>query len=168
MILKLRMYSDENENFVRDYEIPADMSLKQVNDFIISSLEFVPCMTSFFLLDNDLQVVEEITLMDMSDAELSFKSRTMDSVRLADVILDGYMNLALQFDMILQRSFFLKIIGKVEKRDDIKYPVMTFENAPVPDQFDPNKVDPTEGSIFEEMMDGYSDFDGDDSRNDEW
>ena len=168
MILKLRMYSDENENFIRDFEVPSSLTLRQLNDFILRSLDFSLCITSFFLLDGELELREEITLMDMSDESMPSSPRQMEAVKISDVIQEGYMNLLLQFDMILQRSFYLKILGKAEERQGICYPVMTFENAPAPDQFDPDKVDPTEGSIFEEMMDGYSDFDEDNSKNDEW
>ena len=45
---------------------------------------------------------------------------------------------------------------------------MAFENAPVPDQYDPDAVSSDEGSIFDEMMGDFDEFDGDDSYDDEY
>lgn len=38
MILKFRMLSDENDNFVRDFEVMPEMTLAGLHDFIIESL----------------------------------------------------------------------------------------------------------------------------------
>ena len=50
----------------------------------------------------------------------------------------------------------------------MSYPRVAFENAPVPDQYDPDAVDSNAGSIFDEMMDDFGGFDGDDGGDDEW
>lgn len=34
MIFKFRMLSDENDGFIREYEVPYDMNLLDFNDFI--------------------------------------------------------------------------------------------------------------------------------------
>ena len=45
---------------------------------------------------------------------------------------------------------------------------MSFENARVPDQYDPDAVPADDGSIFDEMMDEFGEFDGDDNYDDEY
>ena len=44
---------------------------------------------------------------------------------------------------------------------------MAFEHAPVPDQYDPEATEEC-GSIFDEMMGDYNEFDGDDGYDDEY
>ena len=39
-----RMLSDENDNFVRDYEAMYDMTLLDFHDFILQSLDYEPCI----------------------------------------------------------------------------------------------------------------------------
>ena len=38
MVFRFRMLSDENDNFVRDYEAMYDMTLLDFHDFILQSL----------------------------------------------------------------------------------------------------------------------------------
>ena len=52
MIFRFRMLSDENDNFVRDFEIAADNTLLDLHDFIIKMLRYDQCMASFFTADD--------------------------------------------------------------------------------------------------------------------
>ena len=44
MVFRFRMLSDENDNFVRDYEVLYDTTLLEFHDFILRSLEYEECM----------------------------------------------------------------------------------------------------------------------------
>ena len=46
------MLSDENDNFVRDYEVMYDTTLLDFHRFILQSLEYEDCMASFFTADD--------------------------------------------------------------------------------------------------------------------
>jgi hypothetical protein len=48
----------------------------------------------------------------------------------------------------------------------MEYPRVAFEHAPAPDQYDP-AANEDDGSIFEQMMDDFGEFEGDDSLDDE-
>ncbi len=50
MVFRFRMLSDENDNFVRDYEVLYDTTLLDFHNFILRSLEYEDCMASFFTL----------------------------------------------------------------------------------------------------------------------
>ena len=67
MILRFRMLSDENDNFVRDFEVEPMMKLSEFHNFIIRSLGYDDCMASFFTADDEWQRCREFTLMDMGD-----------------------------------------------------------------------------------------------------
>ena len=43
MVFRFRMLSDENDNFVRDYEVLYDTTLLDFHNFILRSLEYEDC-----------------------------------------------------------------------------------------------------------------------------
>ena len=67
MIFRFRMLSDENDNFVRDYEVPYDMTLLDFHRFLLEALEYEECMTSFFTANERWEKLGEFTLMEMGD-----------------------------------------------------------------------------------------------------
>ena len=52
MVFRFRMLSDENDHFVRDYEVMYDTTLLEFHNFILDALEYEPCMASFFTADD--------------------------------------------------------------------------------------------------------------------
>ena len=85
MVFRFRMLSDENDRFVRDYEVMYDMTLLDFHNFILSSLEYEPCMASFFTADDRWEKKREFTLMDMNDGSADAPERrgTGSSTRIA-------------------------------------------------------------------------------------
>ena len=73
MIFTWRMLSDEDDNFVRDYEVPYDMNLLDFHKFICEDLGYEDStVSSFFLSDQMWERHTEFTLIDMGqdpDAE---------------------------------------------------------------------------------------------------
>ncbi len=169
MILKLRMLSDENDNFVRDFEVSHETTLLQLNNFILDAIGYEECMTSFFTADDHWNRLREFTLMDMGigmggDDE----PMAMESVTLAELVVADYKRLILQFDMIADRAFYIEVVNGSEPNAEFTYPRVAFENATVPDQYDPDKVSSDDGSIFEEMMGDFGSFDEDADYDDEY
>lgn len=170
LIYRFRMLSDENDNFVRDFEVPANYTLLQLNDFILKMLHYEPCMASFFTSNSEWKCLKEYTLMDMGegfdDEELD-QPEPMEKVRLDEVL--HYLNdrLIYLFDPINERAFYMEVIEASEPQADMTYPRLQFEHSPAPDQYDP-EANEQSGSIFDEMMGDYNDFDGDDSYDDEY
>ena len=170
MILKFRMLSDENDNFVRDFEVEPLMKLSEFHDFIIKSIGYDNCMASFFTADEEWQRCREFTLMDMGDTGYEGEDAPlpMDKTTLAEIIVADYSRLIYLFDIFAERAFYIELVGSSEPNPELSYPRVAFENAPVPDQYDPDAVDSNAGSIFDEMMDDFGGFDGEDGGDDEW
>lgn len=61
MVFRFRMLSDENDHFVRDYEVMYDTTLLEFHNFILDSLEYEPCMASFFTADDRWEKQREFT-----------------------------------------------------------------------------------------------------------
>lgn len=168
MILQFRMLSDENDNFVRDFEVQYDMTLFDFHHFILESLEYEECMASFFTSDSQWQPLHEFTAVDMGESGNPDGPTPMEKVVVAQVLRNNRDKLIYQFDMFTGRAYYLELTGVKEADPEFEYPRVAFENAPAPDQFDPDAVGADEGSIFAEMMGDFNEFDGDDNYDDEY
>ena len=93
--------------------------------------------------------------------------RCMDKVTLMEVNNAFHDRLIYTFDMMNNRSFYLELLDMQRPQDGLTYPRVAFEHAPAPDQYDPEATEEA-GSIFDEMMSDYNEFDGDDSYDDEY
>lgn len=168
MILKLRMLSDENDNFVRDFEVSHEMTLLSLHNFILESIEYDDCMASFFSADDRWEKGQEFSLMDMGEESFEGAPIAMEKVTLAELVVSECNRLIYQFDMLADRAFYIEVVSATQPNPDFEYPRVAFENAQVPDQYDPNAVPSDDGSIFEEMMGDFGEFDGDDNYDDEY
>lgn len=167
MVFRFRMLSDENDNFVRDYEVLYDMTLLDFHHFILRSLEYEECMASFFTADERWEKLREFTLMDMDDGTEGAPV-AMERITLGQIIHNNRDRLIYLFDMFGDRAYFLELTGADESQDGASYPREIYAQADAPDQYDPSKVVAGgEGSIFNEVMGEFNDFEGDDSYDDE-
>lgn len=162
MVFKFRMLSDENDNFVRDLEVPYDMTLQDFHEFLVRILGYEECMASFFTADGEWEQLQEYTLLDMGDPECML----MDSVTLGQLLHHNRERLIYLFDQLNNRALFLELTEAKKADAAMEYPRVAFEHAPAPDQYDP-AANEDDGSIFEQMMDDFCEFDGDESCDDE-
>ena len=166
IIFKYRMLSDESDNFVRDFEVYPDMTLTEFHRFLIEALDYDDCMVSIFKSDAEWRPVEEFSEIDMGE-DTPGAPRCMDNVTLMEVNNQFHDRLIYTFDMLNGRSYYLELIDMQRPQENLSYPRVAFEHAPTPDQYDPEATEES-GSIFEEMMSDYNEFDGDDSYDDEY
>lgn len=158
--LRFRMLSDENDDFVRDYEVPYSMTLLEFNDFISADLGFDSSnVTSFFTSDGEWNRLQEYPSMDMGLDE----EETMADVALSEVVRDNYDRLIFEFDMLGGRSLYLELTGTA-KTEKAEARVLLSEGA-APHQFDMAAAG--EGSVFDDIMEEFADFEGDDLAEDD-
>ena len=118
MVFKFRMLSDENDRFVRDYEVMYDMSLIEFEEFIREDLEYDPAMTSFFTADNRWNKLREFTIEDMGDMGEEAPV-PMASVVLGQLMHHNRDRLIYQFDMFGDRAYYLELIGENKEKSAI-------------------------------------------------
>ena len=168
MVFRFRMLSDENDNFVRDYEVPYDMTLLDFHNFILRSLEYEECMASFFTADERWEKLREFTLMDMDDGSEGAPA-AMESETMGQPNHNNRDRLIYLFDMFGDRAYFLELTGAYEMPKDGSYPREIYAQADAPDQYDPSKTATAgEGSIFDEEMGEFNENAGDDNYDDEY
>ena len=167
MVFRFRMLSDENDNFVRDYEVLYDTTLADFHQFILDSLEYEECMASFFTADDRWEKKREFTLMDMDDGSED-GPLPMESMTLGQIIHNNRDRLIYLFDMFGERAYFLELTGTSEAERSGKYPREIYAQEEAPDQYDPAKNAVTGGgSVFDEVMGDFNDFEGSDNYGDD-
>ncbi len=169
MVFRFRMLSDENDHFVRDYEVMYDMTLLDFHHFILETLEYEECMASFFTANERWEKQREFTLLEMGD-DTTGAPELMEHVTLGQIIHSRRDRLIYLFDLLGDRAYYLELTGAYEAEKGAVYPREIYARAEAPDQYDPskNRDDEEEGSAFDEMMGDFRDFEGDDSYDDEY
>lgn len=171
MVFRFRVLSDEDENFIRDYELMYDNTLTDFHNLICKDIDYDPDeMTSFFLSDESWHKIQEFTLFDvgMSESEKQdeFAPIAMDDVMLGQIIHSKHERLLYVFDVMEDRAFFVELMEAKEVEEGREYPAVVFANGQAPDQYDA-ELSMGNKSIFEEAMGGFEDFEGDDSYYDD-
>ncbi len=170
ILFKFRMLSDENDNFVRDYELPAEMTLLELHNFLIESLEYEPCIASFYTADDKWERTAEFTAVDMGADPIDdneIPTIPMDGVKLEEILTHLHDRLIYLFDMFGNRAYYMELVEASQVEDGSKYPRESFAHATPPDQYDPND-NVEDASIFDEMMGDFGDYDGEDGYEDEY
>ena len=137
MIYRFRMLRDENDNFVRDFEVKATDTLLDLHEFIIKMLRYDQCMASFFTADDRWERTQEYTYMDM-DGGMGDGGNGMPlpmaMARLEEVLTHLHDRLIYVFDPFTQRAYYIELIEAKEPQKGMEYPRLQFAHAATPDQ----------------------------------
>ena len=167
MIFKFRILSDENDHFVRDIEVGYDMNLFELHGFICKTVDFDSKeIASFFLADRNWERGREFTLIDMGEEENDDLPVAMESVSLGQIVHKHGERLIYMFDFMSERALFMELTGSDKADPAAKYPRIVHSEGDAPDQFDPDALIGS-GSIFDDAMDEFGDFEDDDTYDDE-
>ncbi len=164
MIFRFRMLSDENDYFIREYEVPYDMGLTDFNDFLCGDLRFDKGgITSFFTSNALWEKGREFTSEDMCspgscDGEAPVP---MADVLLGQIIRQNRDRLIFLFDVFGDRGLFLELTEAKKSEEGVEYPRVALSKADAPKQYDAGN-----GMIFDDMMsefDSFESYETDDS-----
>ncbi|MFR9650265.1 MAG: hypothetical protein SNJ33_07315 [Rikenellaceae bacterium] len=162
IIFRLRMVSDENDNFVRDYLLEAQTSLVELHNFIIESLDYEECISSIFSSNDEWEREVEYTLIDMGAEQ----SVPMDGVRVCDLLRKEGDRMIYLYDAFENRGYYITLLEMMHG-DGGEYPRESFAHGTPSDQYDADAVN-NDGSIFDEMMDEFGDMEDDEYYQDEY
>ena len=134
MVLKFRLISNEQDGFIRDFEVLANQTFFQFHMAIQDNLHFDKTqIASFFICSNNWEKEQEITLFELSDEE-SAKVITMDNALVGDYIQQVHDKMIYVFDVFNERLFFIELV-KITKPDTSQhYPLCSFEKGCAPQQ----------------------------------
>jgi hypothetical protein len=90
----------------------------------------------------------------------------MENVVLGQIIHKLGDRLIYMFDFMSERALFMELTGSVKANPAVKYPRVLNSEGDAPDQFDPDMLVGS-GSIFDDVMEEFGDFEGEESYEDE-
>ena len=132
MVLKFRLISNEQDDFVRDFEILAEQTFFDLHMVIQENLHFDKSqIASFFICSQDWEKEQEITLFELSDEE-SNKVITMENAIVGNHMLDVHDKMIYVFDVFNERLFFIELVEKHKKDPSKQYPLCTLEEGHAP------------------------------------
>ncbi len=169
MIFQLRMIGSEDEAFVREYELPYTMNLLEFHKFICDDLGYDPMtMASFFCSNERWEKGREFTSTDMGTGPDDEAPLPMESVALGQILRENHDRLIYTFDPFADRSLFLELMGTVKGQEGTAYPRIALSAGDPPAQFDAGFDSSASGSIFDDAMDDFYDFEGDELADDDF
>lgn len=164
MVYKFRVISNQQQLFLREYEIAGDSTFLQFHRFIQDDLDYdTNLMASFFLADEEWSKGLELTLLDMGmDENMGSTAITMESATIAQLIKETKDRLLYVFDLFTDNSLFMELVSISEKDSEMEYPICSASVGEPPLQFfdgefnfdedDLNEFD--DNDSFDDLSDG--------------
>lgn len=138
-LYRFRLLSDEQEDFLRDYDIMASQTFLDLHKLIVETVELKGNeLASFFICDRNWRKKKEITLIDMqahedelpSDEDEDEKSiqsskmptLQMEKVKIKEVIDDPHQRLLYEYDFLNPKTFFLELTKILDADSNGDYP----------------------------------------------
>lgn len=143
MVFKFRLLNDEVEDFQMDIEVPYDMNLLELHNFIRKQLGYNPCeIASFFTSDSEWEKLREFTLIDMGfegdfedEEDEMLPPMPMEKVTVANVMRQKFDRMIYVFDMFAERQLFMELLESKLSQDGVEYPRVVSLQGKVPAQF---------------------------------
>ncbi|MCX6256796.1 MAG: hypothetical protein NTW49_02685 [Bacteroidia bacterium] len=134
MVYKFKVYSTEDDDFLREIEIKSGQTFLDFHKAIQLSVKFEQDqMASFFLSDENWEKGREITLFEMSDDEDN-DIVVMDVATLSEFINQKVMRLVYVFDFFSERAFLIELIETKNEKNGVSYPVCIKSSGHPPQQ----------------------------------
>jgi hypothetical protein len=161
-VFKFKIYSNEDEEFLREIEIKPNHTFFDFHKAIQSSVGYEQGqMASFFLSDENWEKGREITLFEMSDDEDS-DILVMDVAMLSEFITPKNSRLVYVFDFFSERAFFIELLEVKNENNRNKYPLCTRSLGIPPAQIVYGEKESEElDNIFEEDLEDDEFYDND-------
>jgi hypothetical protein len=134
MIFKFRLLSNENDDFIRDFEISSEQTFYDLHLAIQKNCNYdTSQIASFFLCNNDWEKENEITLFELSE-ELGKNILVMDNSILSRHITGLRQKLLYVFDVFNERAFFIEVVDIRDAVSSKSYPICTLSEGSPPVQ----------------------------------
>jgi len=158
MIYKIRATIPSSKVFVREYEIPANMSLFNFNKFIINDLCFSSDQIVVYrAIDENGKMTAVYGLFDLGYGSL-------DRVSFEQLVEKGQNVLQFCYDMHNNSCIVLTIVGEEPENPRNHYPQTVLEKGHNPDQFSAKYEDP---QVYIPRTSGSPVLDDDDEDDDD-
>jgi hypothetical protein len=137
-VYKFRLQCEDQHDVVREIEIKADQTFKDLHDVIVKTLKLDgEELASFHITSDNWDKLVEITLIDMSgdaDEELDRDDQVqtvfvMDETKLEQFLDEKGQKLIYEYDFLQLQTFQLELIGILKNHNNGKYPKVTLSKG---------------------------------------
>ena len=172
MIYRFRVILDNNteDDVFRDIEIREGDTMEDLHNVITQSFGFDGMeMASFYMCDEQWNQGEEITMMDISEADNVVKM--MGTTIIKDMIHEASTRLIYVYDFMNIWTFYVELGEIVEEAEGTDYPNLMFVHGQIPDEAPEKTFEAEEGdddfNEFEDDLDpnDYDNLDYDENWN---
>ncbi len=134
MVLKFRLISNEQDDFIRDIEILDVQTFFHLHEAIQDNLHFDKSqIASFFICNQKWEKEQEITLFELSEEEAA-KVLVMDNTKIGDYMQGTHDKMLYVYDIFNERLFFIELVEILKQDTSIAYPCCSFEKGQAPQQ----------------------------------
>ncbi len=167
MTYRIKLVSDEVNNFYRVIEIDSDATFLELRKAILDSVGYsTENIDSFAICSEDWEPQEEIMLEDTGFNSSDRDTYMMDNTRLSELIEDEGQKLCFIFDNLNERAFFMEL-KEITFGNDLDAPRVAASQGNPPEQekfiIDIPEVKTTDtlaGDLgFEDSEEGYDEDD---------
>jgi hypothetical protein len=161
------MISEENDNFLRDFELQAGQTFEDFHQIISDCVKLNGNeLASFHICDQKWNKLQEITLIQMIDENAEDQDGTKhieETHVMSNAIIRNFINepsqrLLYEYDFLNMKTFYIELMSVYKQKDDGKYPRCINKRGELTEQVQPGLIDDEELrdqllQDFEDMMD---------------
>src|ERR1035437_715882 len=137
---KFRVIVEDQDDFVRDYEIRSNQTFQEFYNIIRQTVTLQGNeLSSFFICDSKWRKRKEVTLLDMQDETIAdpmieddddefrkpvkkLPTFTMENARIKDFIEDPAQRILLEYDFLNPTVFFIELFKIFDAVSGVEYP----------------------------------------------
>ena len=144
MIFRIRVILDVEEDVLRDIEIEANSTLKDLHEVITKSFGFLGNeLASFYESDKDWKQGKEIPLLSIDD------NVTMEKEKLDQIFTDTQKRLIYVYDFLNMWTFYVELKESGKIISGINYPNLINSQGDVPEDPPEKKFQTDQNTIGE-------------------
>ena len=142
MIFRIRIILDVEADVLRDIEIEAKCTLKNLHEAITKSFGFLGnALASFYESDKDWKQGKELPLFSIDD------NATMENVKLDQIFIGSQKRLIYVYDFLNMWTFYVELKESGEIIPGVNYPNLIHSQGDVPEN-PPEKKFQTDGDLL--------------------
>ena len=167
-IYKFRMLAEDNEEFIRDFEIQGAQNFEDFHNVITRTVNLNGNeLASFYICDQKWNKLIEITLLDMVEPEAeeklgeSFDTYVMSDSRIRDFINEPHQRLLYEYDFLDMKTFYIELLSVYKQKEEGSYPRCSLSKGNLDQEITPEELQAEEEDLRNDLLGDFDDLLGD-------